>query len=127
MPVLVHNCGGTVGGHTSACTCATGGKPVGPINAHLAGGTHPVTGVPFDAQGFPDFSAYRDPSTPDVVITLTGDRRLDFAAADKAAGITAAYRKGKWTWNHHQNCGVMQLVNMAIHAKTGHTGGFSIC
>jgi RHS repeat-associated protein len=125
--VLVHNCGGSVGGHTSACACATGGPPVGPINAHLAGGTHPVTGVPFDSQGFPDFSAYRDPATPDVVITLTGSRPQDFAAADKAAGITAAYRKGKWTWNHHQNCGVMQLVSMSVHAKTGHTGGFSIC
>lgn len=125
--VLVHNCGGAVGGHTPACTCATGGPPVGPINAHLAGGTHPVTGVPFDAQGFPDFSAYRDPNTPDVVITLTGDRRRDFAAADRAAGITAAYRRGRWTWNHHQNCGVMQLVDMSTHARTGHTGGFSIC
>ncbi|MFG3348092.1 ricin-type beta-trefoil lectin domain protein [Streptomyces sp. NPDC048018] len=124
---LVHNCGGTVGGHTAACTCASGGPPVGPINAHLAGSTHPVTGVPFDAQGFPDFSNYRDPATPDVVITLTGNRRKDFAAADKAAGITASYRKGKWTWNHHQNCGVMQLVDMSVHAKTGHTGGFSIC
>ncbi|TDD30064.1 hypothetical protein E1286_46145 [Nonomuraea terrae] len=125
--VLVHNCGGSVNGHTTACPCATGGQPVGPINAHLAGKNHPVTGVPFDAQGFPDFSAWRDPKTPDVVIALTGDRKKDFAAADKAAGITAAYRKGKWTWNHHQNCGVMQLVDMAVHSKTGHTGGFAIC
>ncbi|GAA2774503.1 polymorphic toxin-type HINT domain-containing protein [Streptomyces showdoensis] len=127
ISVLVHNCGGAVGGHTTACTCATGGTPVGPINAHLAGGTHPVTGVPFDSQGFPDFSAHRDPATPDVVITLTGDRKKDFAAADKAAGINPAYRKSRWTWNHHQNCGVMQLVSMSIHSKTGHTGGFSIC
>ncbi|MFB7371361.1 LamG-like jellyroll fold domain-containing protein [Streptomyces sp. NPDC056222] len=125
--VLVHNCGGSVRGHTSACACATGGNPVGPINAHLAGGTHPVTGVPFDAQGFPDFSGHRDPNTPDVNITLTGDRKKDFAAADKAAGINPKYRKGKWTWNHHQNCGKMQLVDMKIHSKTGHTGGFSIC
>ncbi|MEU2234318.1 LamG-like jellyroll fold domain-containing protein [Streptomyces vietnamensis] len=125
--VLVHNCGGSVRGHTPACTCATGGTPVGPRNAHLAGGTHPKTGVPFDAQGFPDFTGHVDPATPDVWITLTGDRAKDFAAADKAAGINAAYRKGKWTWNHHQDCGRMQLVNMKIHSKTGHTGGFSIC
>lgn len=31
--VLVHNCGGAVGGHKTSCTCATGGKPVGPSNA----------------------------------------------------------------------------------------------
>ncbi|WP_149824173.1 RHS repeat-associated core domain-containing protein [Streptomyces tailanensis] len=126
-PVLVHNCGGSVGGHTAACTCATGGTPVGPINAQHAGGNHPVTGVPFDAQGFPDFSAYRHPNVPDVTIALTGNRRRDFSAADRAAGITAASRKGKWTWHHHQDCGVMQLVDMAVHSQTGHTGGFSIC
>jgi len=126
-PVLVHNCGGSVGGHKSTCTCATGGTPVGPRNAGLAGGPHPVTGVPFDAQGFPDFSAWRDPSVPDVRITLTGDPRKDFALADRAAGITASYRRGKWTWHHNQDCGLMQLVDMQIHAATGHTGGASIC
>ncbi|MFJ8582046.1 DNRLRE domain-containing protein [Micromonospora sp. NPDC093277] len=126
-PLLVHNCGGTVGGHKTSCTCATGGAPVGPRNAHLAGGTHPKTNVPFDSQGFPDFSAHKDPSVPDVFITLTGDSKKDFRLADQAAGITEAYRKGTWTWHHHQDCGRMQLVNMAIHAKTGHTGGASIC
>jgi RHS repeat-associated protein len=28
-PVLVHNCGGSVAGHHSTCTCATGGQPRG--------------------------------------------------------------------------------------------------
>ena len=125
--VLVHNCGGGVGGHNAACTCATGGTPVGPRNAHLAGGTHPKTGVPFDNQGFPDFAAHLDPTVPDVFITLTGDPKKDFRLADRAAGITEAYRKGRWTWHHHQDCGRMQLVDMRVHAKTGHTGGASIC
>ncbi|TYC23972.1 HNH endonuclease [Micromonospora sp. MP36] len=125
-PVLVHNCGGSVRGHDAVCTCATGGPPVGPINAHLAGSTHPVTGIPFAAQGFPDFSAWTDPTVPDVRITLTGDRQKDFRLADQAAGINAAYRKGRWTWNHHQDCAPMQLVDVAIHSKTGHTGGHLI-
>ncbi|MCA2213285.1 polymorphic toxin-type HINT domain-containing protein [Jidongwangia harbinensis] len=125
--VLVHNCGGAVRGHKATCACASGGTPVGPINGHLAGGTHPVTGVPFDSHGFPDFSAWRDPSVPDVTITLTGNRKKDFRLADKAAGISPAYRRGKWTWHHHQNCGRMQLVNMQVHNSTNHTGGQSIC
>ncbi|WP_353962707.1 HNH endonuclease [Streptomyces sp. NBC_00572] len=58
---------------------------------------------------------------------MTGNRAKGFRAADKAAGITAAYRKGTWTWHHHQNCGLMQLVNMSIHSRINHTGGFSIC
>jgi len=124
-PVLVHNCGGSVKGHTTACTCATGGPPIGPRNASLAGGTHPKTRVPFDAQGFPDFSAWRHPTIPDVRIKLSGSRPTDFRRANAAAGIKTK-PKG-YTWHHHQDCGLMQLVKTSIHRRTGHTGGFSIC
>jgi hypothetical protein len=31
-----------------------------------------------------------------------------------------------FTWNHHQEPGVMQLVDRKIHSKTGHLGGYSI-
>ncbi|MEU9744056.1 HNH endonuclease [Micromonospora chersina] len=30
-----------------------------------------------------------------------------------------------YTWHHHQDPGLMQLVEEWTHAKTGHTGGFS--
>jgi hypothetical protein len=30
------------------------------------------------------------------------------------------------SWHHHQKEGVMQLVDKVIHAKTAHTGGFSL-
>lgn len=62
-----------------------------------------------------------------MFITLTGDPKKDFRHADQAAGITEAYRRDRWTWHRHQDCGRMQLVDMAVHAKTCHTGGASIC
>jgi hypothetical protein len=91
-------------------------------NAHLAGKKHPVTGVPFDADGYPDFRAARVVQA-EVRITYTGSRMVDFAAANKAAGLRET-PKGM-TWHHHQDRTTMQLVPTDIHAKTGHTGGFT--
>jgi len=88
----------------------------------LQNGVHPVTGAPFDAQGFPDFSAWRHPEVPDVRITLTGDRNKDFRAANDAAGLKSTPEG--YTWHHHQDRGLMQLVDTEVHAKTGHNGGF---
>jgi hypothetical protein len=93
-------------------------------NGHLAGQTHPSTGVPFDDAGFPDFSAWRHPDVADVRIQLSGSRSTDFARADAAAGITGQ-RPAGYTWHHHQDSGLMQLVDSRVHAQTGHTGGFS--
>lgn len=84
-----------------------------------------MTGVPFDAQGFPDFSAWRNPNVPDVRISLSGDRPTDFARANAAAGLGST--PAGYTWHHHQDCGLMQLIDSTIHALTGHTGGFTIC
>lgn len=92
-------------------------------NGHLAGSTHPVTGVPFDKNGYPDFSAHRHPSVPDVRIELSGNRTTDFARANKMAGLDST--PSGYTWHHHQDTGLMQLIDRSVHAKTGHTGGFS--
>ena len=92
-------------------------------NAHLAGKTHPKTGVPFDKDGFPNFSAHRHPDVPDVRIELSGSRSTDFARANAAAGLKETPRG--YTWYHHQDKGLMQLVDGKVHAATGHTGGFS--
>lgn len=54
-------------------------------NAHLAGSVHPKTGVPFDADGYPDFS---DHKITEVTITQTGTYPRDFAAANRAAGYS---------------------------------------
>jgi RHS repeat-associated protein len=119
-PVLVHNC--DVVGHPSACTCDTGGVPK-VRNGALAGGEHPKTGVPFDDNGFPDFSDWRHPDVPDVQIELSGSRGTDFARANREAGLSETPEG--YTWHHHQEPGLMQLIERGIHAKTGHTGGFS--
>jgi RHS repeat-associated protein len=91
-------------------------------NAHLAGKVHPVTKVPFDAHGFPDFKA-AGLVQKEVQITYTGTRGGDFAAANQAAGLPST-PKGM-TWHHHQDGTTMQLIPRDIHADTGHTGGFS--
>jgi len=94
-------------------------------NSHLAGNSHPKTGVPFDESGFPDFSnsLYKN-GINDVNIIPANNRVLDFAAANRAAGYSAT-PKG-FTWHHHQAFGRMQLVKSSIHRSTGHTGGFSL-
>jgi RHS repeat-associated protein len=94
-------------------------------NGHLAGDTHPETGVPFDSDGFPNFkNNLYNGGQNDVMIEPTGNRATDFSAANKNAGYKTT-PKG-YTWHHHQTIGRMQLVESTIHLKTGHTGGFSI-
>lgn len=94
---------------------------VRPRNAGLAGSVHPVTKIPFDAGGFPDFSGV---ATKSVDITLTGNRAADFRAANTAAGLDRT--PAGYTWHHHQNGRTMQLVPTDVHRKTGHTGGHSL-
>jgi hypothetical protein len=96
-------------------------KPV--RNAYLAGKKHPFTGVLFDTDGFPDFRA-AGVVQKEVNIVSTGSRSGDFAAANRAAGFMET-PKGM-TWHHHQDGTTMQLVPTDVHAKTGHTGGFSL-
>ena len=94
-------------------------------NGHLANGVHPKTGVPFDANGFPNFSDYLHRGGPsDFFINPTGNRMADFAQANLRAGYNST-PKG-FTWHHHQDFGRMQLVESNIHSRTAHTGGFSL-
>ncbi|WP_372493009.1 polymorphic toxin-type HINT domain-containing protein [Actinoalloteichus caeruleus] len=95
-PVLVHNCGGGVTGHPASCECADGGIPK-VRNGKLAGDVHPKTNVPFDENGFPDFSAWRHPDVPDVRIELSGSRGTDFARSNRAAGLSETDIRGTTT------------------------------
>ena len=99
---------------------ADGEKPT--RNAHLAGKKHPITDVPFDAQGYPDFEAV-GLVKQEVKIKYTGKREGDFKAANAEAGFKKTPEG--YTWHHHQDGVTMQLVPRAIHMKTGHTGGFA--
>lgn len=115
---LVHNCGPSLK--------TPGGTTI--RNSKLANKTHPVTGVPFDKNGFPDFSQYvykLNGKPVDVHIgNLTGDVAKDEALALSKAGLKST-PKG-YTWHHHQDTGRMQLVEEVVHKKTGHTGGVKL-
>lgn len=110
----------------------------------MANKTNSKTKVRFDAKGFPIFKAY-------YTVKL---RRKDFKEArerhfyianktlynDKSpkAKIKSKFSKKQikqlsqgvtpdgYTWHHHQNAGVLQLVEEETHAKTYHHGGYSI-
>ncbi|CAN97151.1 conserved carbohydrate-binding protein, Rhs family [Sorangium cellulosum So ce56] len=105
----------------SSSTTAKAGVSAPVRNGHLAGKPHPVTGVPFDSKGFPDFRA-AGVVAAEVKITPSGTRPGDFAAANRAAGLKET--PSGMTRHHHQDGRTMQLVPRAIHQKTGHTGGF---
>lgn len=90
---------------------------------HLAGKTHPKTGVPFDSHGFPDFRA-AGVVKKEVKIKFTGNRRKDENAANKEANYGDTPKD--YLWHHHQDGETMQLVPQKLHADTGHTGGFAL-
>jgi hypothetical protein len=126
-------------------------KPVGvkmPINAAYAGKTMSVQevgqrlttyyekrdvkdfrnpyqhGIPFTAQGFPDFSRY---AIRRVKIAVTGNHQTDSKLADKVAGFIGTNRRPEgYTWHHHYDCETMELIPTDLNSAIGHTGGAAI-
>ena len=90
-------------------------------NRALAGKKHPETDIPFDKDGFADFSGV---ATKTVRVPHTGIHRVDSAAANRAAGYKSTPEE--MTWHHHQDGRTMQLVPRSLHEKTGHTGSVGI-
>lgn len=83
-------------------------------------------GVPFTADGFPDFSRY---SRGDITSSrLTGDYTVDAKIAN-AAYRSEAFPNGLlevprgWVWHHVEDARTMQLVPEDIHYAVRHTGG----
>lgn len=90
-------------------------------NRGLAGKNHPESGIPYDREGFPDFSGV---TSKTVRLPHTGHYSTDSAAANRAAGFTKT--PDGMTWHHHQDGRTMQLVPKRIHEQTGHTGSIGI-
>ena len=115
---------------------------VGRMN--MAGKMHPVSGVKFDNNGFPVFEAKHEMNLNPSDYTKT--RSTHFEKASKTLyneiqnnpeianrftqNEIEVFKIGgvpkKYTWHHHQDPGVMQLVDRTLHKQTGHDGGYSI-
>lgn len=114
-------------------------------NGHLAGKAHPITRVKFDKNGFPIFkSPYTAPRMPMSMIKNSNNSHFAYAngklrnavanstairnkfSSSQLADIRNGKTPSSYTWHHHQNTGVLQLVKTTTHKLTGHTGGRAI-
>jgi hypothetical protein len=117
---------------------------LGDPNARLAGGRHPLTGVPFDLRGFPLFEKYvifetrigreffkgsradhmREATRHLRAAIDRGEISRNFFTQEQLAQINASRPKiESFSWHHHQELGRMQLLPEKAHKKTGHIGG----
>jgi hypothetical protein len=94
-----------------------------------------ANGVKFSDEGFPDFSPYTytfDDNTKQMIITDPAELKKiygnNFAKeCDRLAGFGRDNPKPDgYTWHHHQDLGVMELVPTDVHAIYAHTGGKSL-
>lgn len=113
-------------------------------NSHLANQVHPVTGVPFNENGYPVFDAIveaiipgelRGPEVSDVAQFTDATQQLReqmqrrpalerfFTQEQREAIKQGLPRLPELTWHHHEDGVTLQLVDREIHAKTGHSGG----
>lgn len=110
----------------------------------LAGDKHPVTGIPYDVDGFPIFESKGEVLLKEADFKksrTTQSRQCSKALYEQimenpelALKFTEEeiqlFKIGKtpehYTWHHHQDAGRMQLVDYQTHHDTGHTGGYKI-
>lgn len=110
----------------------------------MAGKTHPKTKVRFDAKGFPKFKVYYTVKLRKKYFSETRERHFYMANKILSSNIGTSTRinakfsrkqikeiyqgstPSGYTWHHHQEAGVLQLVDEQIHTKTSHIGGYSI-
>jgi len=112
--------------------------------AGKANRVHPKTKVRFDSKGLPRFKSYytvklqrkdfRKPREQHFYIAnkiiyrnICSNFRLRAKFSKKEIKEFSQGRTpDKYTWHHHQDAGVLQLVEHEIHSKTSHVGGYSI-
>jgi len=131
--------------HPSSAAVLSGraSQPARLRNQHLAGSTHPETGVPFGANGHPIFQSLHTVRLPERLRgpTITDDRQFGFATRDLRDVVRANLQENVFlanqmrdilsgkgridllTWHHHEDGIMLQLVDRSIHAATGHSGG----
>ncbi|MDF9580032.1 WXG100 family type VII secretion target [Bacillus paranthracis] len=123
---------------------ANGPKTIRLRKGDLAGDKHPVTGIPYDADGFPIFESKDEVLLKEADFKksrTTQSRKCSKALYEQimenpelALKFTEEeiqlFKIGKtpehYTWHHHQDAGRMQLVDYQTHHDTGHTGGYKI-
>ncbi|HDR5276883.1 TPA: WXG100 family type VII secretion target [Bacillus thuringiensis] len=123
---------------------ANGPKTIRLRKGDLAGDKHPVTGIPYDAEGFPIFESKGEIILKEADFKksrTTQSRKCSKALYEQimenpelALKFTdeeiQLFKIGKtpehYTWHHHQDTGRMQLVDYQTHHDTGHTGGYKI-
>lgn len=106
--------------------------------------THKATGVRFDEDGFPKFKVIakvklkRKYWKKDREVHFYHASRMLYERAQKNTIFRRKFTKkeisefkngsvpSKYTWHHHQDRGVLQLVETKIHSNAKHVGGFSI-
>lgn len=105
---------------------------------------HKSTGVYFDEDGFPKFKAFATVKLPTNLYNKSREVHSHYCNKALYKKIIAnkrvaskftktekqSFKEGKtplkFIWHHHQDEGVMKLVDRKIHEKVSHNGGFSI-
>lgn len=132
------------------------GQKIHTINDHLAGTTHPETGVPYEVNTvetpdgrtiegvFPIFDSVFDAEIPlehyessDYTHAQIANEQLQFAINENpslanqfhATQLEQIYNgetPDGYTWHHHEEMGKVQLVETEAHDQSGHIGGRTI-
>lgn len=105
---------------------------------------HKPTGISFDKDGFPKFKAIAEIKLSrkywkkDRSVHFYQASRLLYQKIQKSSRLANKFTKreinlfkegdlpDKYTWHHHQDKGILQLVERNIHADVRHNGGYSI-
>lgn len=105
---------------------------------------NPRTGVYFDKDGFPKFKAIAEVKLERKYWKKDRDahfyraNKILYQRIEKSSRVASKFSRrdissfkqgklpSKYTWHHHQDKGVLQLVDSDIHSKVRHNGGFAI-